>query len=88
MKYWRRKWQPTPVFLTGESHGQRSLVGRSPWGRTESDTTEATQQQQISFTYLIAVAQTSCTVLNRSSKSGHLCLVHDFMSMMLALCLS
>ena len=29
---WRRKWQPTPVFLPGESHGQRSLAGRSPWG--------------------------------------------------------
>ena len=40
--HWRRKWQPTPVFLPGESHGQRSLVGCSPWGHTESDTTEAT----------------------------------------------
>ena len=30
---WRREWQPTPVFLPGESHGQRSLVGYSPWGR-------------------------------------------------------
>ena len=40
--HWRRKWQPTPVFLPGESHGRRSLVGCSPWGRTESDTTEAT----------------------------------------------
>ena len=39
---WRRKWQPTPVFLPGESHGQRSLVGCCLWGRTESDTTEAT----------------------------------------------
>ena len=37
---WRRKWQPTPVFLPGEFHGQRSLVGYSPWGRRESDTTE------------------------------------------------
>ena len=44
---WRRKWQPTPVFLPGESHGQRSLVGCSPRGRTESDTTEATWQQQM-----------------------------------------
>ena len=42
--HWRRKWQPTPVFLPGESHGQRSLVGCSPWGRTESDTTEVTWQ--------------------------------------------
>ena len=37
---WRRKWQATPVFLPGESHGQRSLGGYSPWGRTESDLTE------------------------------------------------
>ena len=37
---WRRKWQPTPEFLPGESHGQRSLAGYSPWGRKESDTTE------------------------------------------------
>ena len=37
---WRRKWQPTPVLLPGKSHGQRSLVGYSPWGRQESDTTE------------------------------------------------
>ena len=37
---WRRKWQPTPVFLPGESHGRRSLVGSSPWGRKELDTTE------------------------------------------------
>ena len=40
--HWRRKWQPTPVFLPGESHGRRSLVGCNPWGRTESDTTEVT----------------------------------------------
>ena len=40
--HWRRKWQPTPVFLPGESQGRRSLVGCRLWGRTESDTTEAT----------------------------------------------
>ena len=39
---WRRKWQPTPVFLPGESQGQGSLVGSRLWGHTESDTTEAT----------------------------------------------
>ena len=44
--HWRRKWQPTPVFLPGESQGRRSLVGCHLWGRTESDTTDATQQQQ------------------------------------------
>ena len=37
---WRRKWQPTPVFLPGKSHRQRSLVGCSPWGCKESDTTK------------------------------------------------
>ena len=40
--HWRRKWQPTPVFLPGESQGRGSLVGCLLWGRTESDTTEAT----------------------------------------------
>ena len=39
-KVWRRKWQPTPVFLPGESHGQRSLVGYCSWRHKESDTTE------------------------------------------------
>ena len=40
--HWRRKWQPTPVFLPGESQGWGSLVGCHLWGRTESDTTEVT----------------------------------------------
>ena len=40
--HWRRKWQPTPVFLPGESQGRGSLVGCRLWGHTESDTTEAT----------------------------------------------
>ena len=43
---WRRKWQPTPVFLPGESQGWQSLVGCRLWGRTELDTTEVTYQQQ------------------------------------------
>ena len=38
---WRRKWQPTPVFLPGKFHGQRSLAGYSPQGHEESDRTEA-----------------------------------------------
>ena len=40
---WRRAWQPTPVFLPAESHGQKGLSGYSPWGHKESDTTEATE---------------------------------------------
>ena len=39
---WRRAWQPPPVFLPGESRGQRSLAGYRPWDGTESDATEAT----------------------------------------------
>ena len=37
---WRRAWQPSPVFLPGEFHGQRSLAGYCPWGHKESDMTE------------------------------------------------
>ena len=44
---WRRKWQPTPVFLHGESHGQRSLVGYSPWGGKESDITKRLNSNNI-----------------------------------------
>ena len=40
------QWHPTPVLLPGKSHGRRSLVGCRLWSRTESDTTEVTQQQQ------------------------------------------
>ena len=47
---WRRKWQPTPVFLPGESHGWRSLAGYSPWGCKESDRTE-----RLHFTSLLLV---------------------------------
>ena len=42
---WRRKWQPTPVFLPGESRGQKSLAGYSPWGHNELDTTEQLSKQ-------------------------------------------
>ena len=44
--HWRRKWQPTPVFLPGESQGRRSLADCGLRGRTESDTTETTRQQR------------------------------------------
>ena len=45
-RHWRRKWQPTPMFLPGKSQGWWSLVGCHLWGRTESYTTEATQQDE------------------------------------------
>ena len=47
--HWRRKWQPTPVFLPGESHGQRSRAGHDPWGHRESDMTEVTKHTPFSF---------------------------------------
>ena len=54
---WRRKWQPTPVFLPGEFHGQRSLAGYSPWGHKRVRHNLVTKQQQQQHT-LIKVAKT------------------------------
>ena len=65
---WRRKWQPTPVLLPGKSHGRRSLVGYSPWGRKESDTTE-----QLHFTrYFYFIFDFFC---NPGTKKGCLLLL-------------
>ena len=50
--HWRRKWQPTPVFLLWESQGRGSLVGCCLWGRTESDTTEVTYSEQLLDIYV------------------------------------
>ena len=50
---WKREWQPTPVFLTIEFHGQRSLVGYSPWSRKELDTTEQLTQWNITQPFKI-----------------------------------
>ena len=49
---WRRKWQSTPALLPGKFHGWRSLIGYSPWGRKESDTTEQLQQPMLLNTEL------------------------------------
>ena len=62
------KWQPTPVFLPGESQGRGSLVGCCLWGRTESDTTEATQQQQQHST--IHPCYTPCHSVKDSIRNG------------------
>ena len=48
---WRREWQPTPVFLPGESHGQRYVVGHPPWGCKESDLTEQLTYPHIYIKY-------------------------------------
>ena len=54
---WRRKWQPTPLFLPGESHGQRGLVGYSPWGHKESDVTERLAHTLLMFRAMILKLQ-------------------------------
>ena len=66
---WTRKWQPTPVFLSGKSHGWRSLVGYSPWGRKESDTTEGLQ---FHFASLLA------STIAKASSDKHFALFHFF----------
>ena len=67
---WRRAWQPAPVFLPGESHGQRSLVGYSPWGCKESDTTEWLSAHTHTHTRIHTHTQVVFVVMARSSKSG------------------
>ena len=69
---WRRVWQPTPVSLPGESHGQRSLAGYSPWGTKESDTTErlstAQRAGRLMFSSLrLSVSRCSCVFLGAAS---------------------
>ena len=55
---WRRQWQPTPVLLPGKSHGQRSLVGCSPWGHEESDTTERLRRVAAKLTKITLLSTT------------------------------
>ena len=54
---WRRKWQPTPVFLPGKAHGQRSLVGSSPWGHKRVGHDLATKQEQHSSLNISYISQ-------------------------------
>ena len=74
--HWRRKGQPTPVFLPGESQGQGSLVGCRLWGCTESDRTEATkqQQQQASLSITNSWSSLRLTSIDSVMPSSHLIL--------------
>ena len=56
--HWRRKWQPTAVFLPGESYGQKGLVGCCLWGRTESGMTKATYTAAAEGIMVIEISQT------------------------------
>jgi len=67
--HWRRKWQPTPVFLPGESQGRGSLVGCRLWGRTEWDTTEATEHARL-HTSRERAAQVALVVKNPPANAG------------------
>ena len=65
---WSREWQPTPVFLPGKSHGERSLVGHSLWGHKESDITE---QLALSVLIVLPTATISiCKQLDRVFSIG------------------
>ena len=68
---WRRKWQPTPIFLPEESHGRRSLVGYSLWGHKESDTTE-----QLHFSYTHTHTRYLSHLSDFHLSSPYLCFVY------------
>ena len=80
---WRREWLPTPVFLLGESHGQRSLVGYSPWGYKESGTTEQlthTHTHPYSITWYLgleSVLSARSLSLPPTTKTG-ICHIHQY----------
>ena len=84
--HWRRKWQPTPVFLPGEAQGRRSLVGCRLWGHTGPDTTDATQQQQQQqqqlrmqvISFIIPEAYVKCCMNEKISYSYEEILVLEF----------
>ena len=68
---WRKKWQPTPVFWPGKSHGQRSLVGYSPCSHKESDTTDqVTNKPQIPVTRSSVEVRSSLPPSQKGSFSG------------------
>ena len=68
---WRRKWQPTSVFLPGESHGQRSLAGYSPWGHKELDTTDwLTHTHSFWSTWRVYIIDYHWTQLDDSTGRG------------------
>ena len=70
---WRRKWQPTPVFFPGESHGQRSLMGYSPWDHKESDTTEQLILHFTNICFLDAKEATKYSTMQNKEFSSAKC---------------
>ena len=74
--HWRRKWQPTPVFLPGESHGQKSLVGYSPWGHKESDTAEQLTHNTQAVSVVKHSEYYACCQLTRQVIQYALCIMN------------
>ena len=62
--HWRRQWQPTPVFLPGESQGRGSLVGCRLWGRAESDTTEVTLVVAAAVYIIVSIYYIVCIIVS------------------------
>ena len=69
---WRRAWQPTPVFLPGKSHGQRSLTGYNPQGHKEWNTTEATQNSTAQLSLKRDIGHFSMNNLNIHNQDKNL----------------
>ena len=79
---WRRAWQPTPVFLPGESNGQRRLAGCSPWGCKESDTTEQLTLSLSATSYkawLPIIVNTESRFTRPLSQASHVSLISEKM---------
>ena len=68
---WRRAWQPTPVLLPGESHGQRSLVGYSPWGCKELEMTEVTYHITTTMITLLIIPKKAILLSEMYSQTGY-----------------
>ena len=83
---WRKKWQPIPVFLPGELHGQRSLVGYSPWACKDSDVTEQLTHAQSSFHVLGHFLFYLCILFPSEFFSSLVTSVLSFMSVSKILC--
>ena len=71
--HWRRKWQPTPVFLPGESQGWGRLVGCHLWGRTESDTTEVTWRRQQQQQHVVTIFRPAAAAAESLQSCPTLC---------------
>ena len=78
---WGRKWQPMPVFLLGKFHGQKSLVGYSPWGCKELDTAELTCMYRITKPQIILLLSRMSKLAYTSGQETKVHALHSFSSL-------